>query len=126
MRAEHRHHDHHHHEQSHDHHSAAHRPHAEPVVLEIGGELGALIVYTDPDLLHTEVEISPAADDTSRSHKDVLERVVDGRSLYTAVFDRMPGGEYTLWHEGEPLARGVRVPAGAIAELDRTGARRAA
>jgi hypothetical protein len=129
MRAEHRHHDHDHHDHSHggdDHHHAAHRPHAEPVVLEIGAELGALIVYTDPDLLHTEVEISPAADDTSRSHKDVLERVVDGCSLYTAVFDRMPGGEYTLWHEGAALSRGVRVPAGAIAELDWTSARRAA
>ena len=104
------HHDHHHH--------ANHRPHDEQVVLELGGDLGALIVYTDPVLLHEEIEISPEGDDARRSHKDVLERVVGGRSLYAAVFDRLPEGAYTLWHRGRPLTRGAAVPAGAVAEFD--------
>jgi hypothetical protein len=108
----------HDHAHPHDHHAEAHRPHDEPVVLEIGGELGALIVYTDPSLLHQEIEISPSGDDDRRSHKDVLERVVGGRSFYTAVFDRIPDGEYTLWHDDTPRTRGTRVAAGAIAELD--------
>jgi hypothetical protein len=114
-----------HHNHGHD-HSEAHRPHTEPVVLEIGGEIGALVVYTDGALLHDEIEISPIHENERRSHKDVLERVVGSRSVYAAVFDRLPGGEYTLWHEGTPLARGVRVPAGAIAELDWRQERRAA
>ena len=80
-------------------HTEAHRPHDEPVVLEIGEELGALVVYTDPSLLHREIEISASGDDAARSHKDVLERIVGGRSLYAAVFDKLPGGSYTLWHE---------------------------
>jgi hypothetical protein len=101
-----------------DPHTAAHRPHDEPVVLEIGEELGALIVYTDPSLLHTEIEISPAGEDGSRSHKDVLERVAGGRSFYAAVFDRLPDGAYTLWYGGEPRARGAAIAGGAIAELD--------
>ncbi|HXJ68409.1 MAG TPA: hypothetical protein VNM39_05850, partial [Verrucomicrobiae bacterium] len=71
-------HDHRHdHDHSHQHdHSAAHRPHEEAVVLELGEELGALVVYTDRALLHQEIEISPEGDDDGRSHKDVLERVV--------------------------------------------------
>jgi len=94
-----------------------HRPHTEHVVLEIGGELGALIVYTDPALLHEEIEISPAGDDDRRSHKDVLERRTGVRSHHVAVFDRLERGTYTLWHHGEPLARGVAVAAGQVAEL---------
>ena len=106
------------HAQPHDHHAAAHRPHPEPVVLELGGDLGALVVYTDPRLLHTEIEISPVGDDTDRSHKDVLERVLPGRSLYAAVFDRVHAGTYTLWHDGFARSRGVEVHGGHVAELD--------
>ena len=115
------HHDHPHdhgHPHVHDHHAEAHRPHDEAVVLELGEELGALIVYTDPALLHTEIEISPAGADGERSHKDVLERVVAGRSLYAAVFDSVPRGTYTLWHDGEPVTRGAAVAGGEVAELD--------
>ena len=92
MRAEH----HHHHE---------HRPRTEPVVLEIGGELGALVVYTDRALLHDEIEISPAVDDDRRSHKDVLERFAGDRRLHAAVFDRLERGESTLWYRGSERAR---------------------
>jgi hypothetical protein len=95
-----------------------HHLHTEPVVLEIGGELGALVVYTDAVLLHEEIEISPAADDERRSHKDVLERLVDGRSVHAAVFDRLERGAYTLWHRDEERARGVAIGGGEVAELD--------
>jgi hypothetical protein len=112
-------HDRHHHDHPHPHdHLAAHRPHEEAVVLELGEELGALIVYTDPALLHTEIEISPAGADGDRSHKDVLERVVAGRSLYAAVFDNVPRGTYTLWHDGAAITREAAVAGGEIAELD--------
>jgi hypothetical protein len=117
----------HHHDHDHDHphghdHTAAHHPHTEAVVLELGEELGALVVYTDRALLHREIEISPEGDDAARSHKDVLERVVAGRSLYAAVFDSVVSGTYTLWHENVPMTRGATVVGGAIAELDWTTA----
>jgi len=95
-----------------------HRVHTENVVLEIGEELGALVIYTDPGLLHEEIEISPVADDTRRSHKDVLERRVDGHPLYAAVFDRLESGAYTLWHRDEALERGVSIAGGVVAEVD--------
>jgi hypothetical protein len=94
------------------------RPHPEFVVLEIGGNLGALIVHTDPDLHGVEVEISPALDDTRRSHKEVLERRIAGRPAYTAVFDGLNCGRYTLWVHGRALARGVVVTAEKVTELD--------
>ena len=95
-----------------------HRPHTENVVLELGDELGALVVYTDASLLHEEIEISPVGDDARRSHKDVLERRVNGSSIHAAVFDRLERGVYALWHRGEVLARGVSVFGGEVAELD--------
>jgi hypothetical protein len=100
-----------------DHHAAAHRPHEEHVVLEIGEELGALVVYTGPSLLHAEIEISPTGEDGNRSHKDVLERVVAGRSLYAAVFDKLPAGSYTLWHDDVARTRGATIAGGEIAEV---------
>ena len=94
------------------------RPHPEHVVLDIGGELGALIVHTDAAMLGAEVEISPTGEDGPRSHKDVLQREINGRPAYTAVFDKVSEGSYTLWVNDEPRARDVAVTAGAIAELD--------
>ncbi|MGA2007823.1 MAG: phospholipase [Solirubrobacteraceae bacterium] len=97
------------------------RPHPEYVVLDIGEHYGALIVYTDPDRHGTEVEISPQGEDDNRSHKDVLERGEGGRVAFTAVFDRLPEGTYTLWTDGVARARGVAIAGGAVAELDWTG-----
>jgi hypothetical protein len=99
-------------------HTYADRKHPEFVVLDIGGDVGALIVHTDGDMHGVEVEISPAADDLDRSHKEVLERSMNGRPAFTAVFDGLREGTYTLWTRGEPRARGVAVTGGAIAQLD--------
>jgi hypothetical protein len=98
--------------------SHAARSHPEHVVLDIGGELGALIVHTDAALLGTEVEISPTGEDELRSHKDVLQREINGRPAYTAVFDKVSAGSYTLWVNNQARARDVAVIAGAVAELD--------
>ena len=65
-----------------------------------------------------EIEISPAEDDERRSHKEVLERDAGGEPAYTAVFDQLPAGTYTLWSEGVARVRGVAVAGGQIAELN--------
>lgn len=107
----------HHHEQ----YSA--RKHPEFVVLDIGEDVGALIIHADPQLHGTEIEISPAADDARRSHKEVLERRTAEGPAFTAVFDGLPTGEHTLWVHGEARARGVKIDGGTVAELDWRAAR---
>ena len=98
------------------------RPHPEHVVLELGGDVGALIVYADPERHGSEIEISRQDDDSRRSHKDVLERSLDGRPTYAAVFDLLDQGAYTLWVDDTPRSRDVQVAGGLITELDwRTG-----
>jgi hypothetical protein len=115
------------HAQAHRHHAHpvekySGRPHPEFVVLDIGEDVGSLIVYTDSAMHGAEVEISPTGDDAHRSHKEVLERDCAGHPAFTAVFDALAAGSYTLWRDGEPRARGVRVQGGRVACLDWRGA----
>jgi hypothetical protein len=97
-------------------HSA--RRHPEAVILDIGQDLGALIVHTPADMHGVEVEISATGHDDRRSHKDVLEREIDGRPAYTAVFDKVRQGSYTLWVDDVACAREVFIAGGTVAELD--------
>jgi len=102
----------------HHHHHDAHEVRAQPVVLDLGEGVGALIVHTDPELLGVEVEISPSHDDGDRQHKEVLQRSMGPVTASVLVYDNLPEGDYTLWVDGEPWARGVHVDGGRVAELD--------
>lgn len=122
----------HNHAQDHGHDHQVHpaaeqysaRPHPEYVVLEIGEDIGALIVHANPAMHGVEIEISSAGADERREHKEVLERRAGGAPAFTAVFDGLPAGRYTLWVDGAARARDVTVEAGAIAQLDWRGAER--
>jgi hypothetical protein len=93
------------------------RRHPEAVVLDLGEDIGALIVHTDAGMLGVELEISATGQDDRRSHKDVLEREINGRPAYTAVFDKIREGTYTLWIDDVACERAVAVTGGTIAEL---------
>ena len=107
-----------------DDHGHSHRHHdplevrAHHVILDLGDGIGALIVQTDRSLIGLEVEMSPAADDSARQHKEVLDRTMGAIVVPTLVYDNLPEGDYTLWIDDVPVARGVHVASGAIAELD--------
>ncbi len=103
-------------ERGHEDYSA--RPHPETVVLDIGGDLGALILHTPSDLHGTEIEISPEGQDSNRSHKEVLERRLGERPAFTAVFDRLAAGRYRLWIDDTPRMGEVEIRRGEITELD--------
>lgn len=91
--------------------------HTQPVVLDIGGEIGALIVHANPALRGREIEISPKANAAKRTHTDVLEREFGGRRVWVAVFPELPEGEYSLWRDvmtDEP----VTIAGGGITEVN--------
>ena len=100
------------------HHHAAAGVRSQPVVLDLGDGVGALVVHTGPELLGVEIEISPSGKDGEREHKQVLQRSAGAAVATVLVFDNLQEGEYTLWHEGVAKARGVRVSSGAVTELD--------
>jgi hypothetical protein len=94
------------------------RIHSEPVVLEIGGEQGALILYTGATLHGKEIEVSPETSPAQRTHTAVLERHVNGRVLFAAVFPALPAGSYTIWGlDGRPVAEAT-VSGGCVTEME--------
>jgi hypothetical protein len=94
------------------------RPHPEPVVLDIGGDKGALIVYAEAELLDTPVELSPADSDDKKFHQHILERPMPNETSYAAVFDKVTEGSYTVWLHGKPRIRDFQITGGMVAEVD--------
>jgi hypothetical protein len=89
------------------------------VVLDIGPHAGALVLYTDADLLGAEVEIRPDGVTWQGVHTAVRERHVGPKVLYAGVFGSLPGGSYELrLKDGGPgsVAMQVEVVAGSVTE----------
>ena len=73
------------------------RVHTESVVLDIGQDVGALIIYTKAELRGKEIEVSPLGSAGKRVHVEVLERRVNGRPVFAAVFPQLREGSYEIW-----------------------------
>jgi hypothetical protein len=93
------------------------RPHPEPVVLDIGGDVGALILYTRPELHGHEIEVSRTGQ-RRRVHSAVLQRAIAGRAVFAAVYPELEIGSYTLWSDLTTPAGEVTIPGGCVAVVD--------
>src|SRR5690348_12825641 len=89
--------------------------HTQKAVLDIGGDIGALVIYTGQEMPGQEIEVSPRGDLTQKIHTAVLEREVDGRSLFAALFLELPEGEYITL--STPPSE-ITITGGEVAELD--------
>ena len=68
------------------------------VVLDLGADVGALILYTPPGLDGREIEISRDADPAARrTHSQVRARHLAAVTRYAAVYPGLPAGPYTIW-----------------------------
>ncbi|MGS2614360.1 phospholipase [Micromonospora sp. LZ34] len=85
------------------------------VVLDLGGDTGALIIYTGRDLHGREIEISRA--DAPRTHSAVRERRVRDGTFHSAVYPDLPLGLYTVWWDDRTPAGAVTVSGGSVAEF---------
>jgi hypothetical protein len=97
---------------------APERVHLEDVVLDIGEGVGALVLYTGPELAEREIEVSPIGEDGSRTHTAVHERRVTGRAVFAGVFPELPAGDYRFWtDEPQPVER-FTIRSGVVTEVD--------
>ena len=89
---------------SHSHHPAEYwtRRHTESVVLDIGDDVGALVLYTSAALHGREIEVNPLGSDARRVHSAVLERSVNGRLMYAAVYPELKAGDYEVCCDSRP------------------------
>ena len=92
------------------------RPHPEnphagqgPVVLDIGGDVGALVVGMPETMADVEIEIRPVGPSqralAHRSHVGVVGRPVGGRTMWSAVFPELREGRYELYERVDGRVR---------------------
>ena len=66
----------------------------ENAVLDIGEDIGALVIYTAQEMLGKEIEVSPKSNQALRIHTAVLERKVNGHTFFAALFLELLEGDY--------------------------------
>ncbi len=102
------------------------------VLLDIGGDVGALVVTMPGAMVDTEVEIRPVGVAHSHPHGDhhhghhhgdgdhhehlahvaVVERPVAGGTVPSLVFGELTAGRYDLFEKGRPDAVALTVDVG--------------
>jgi hypothetical protein len=91
------------------------RVHTENAVLDIGEDIGALVIYTRQEMLGKEIEVSSKGNDAQKTHTAVLERRVNGRTMFAALFLALPEGDYRTM--STPSSE-IAIFGGQVAELD--------
>ena len=87
------------------------------VVLDIGGDVGALVLYTGAEDDAAEIDISPGTDPAApRSHNQVHPRRAPSGTVYSAVYPALAAGEYTLWRDTHTPEATITIRGGQITE----------
>ena len=94
------------------------RVHSETVVLDIGQDIGALVIYTDAGLRGREIEVSPRGSDAKRVHVEVLERRINDQPVFAAVFPGLSAGDYEIWEKAQHPSGTVTIVGGEVATVD--------
>jgi hypothetical protein len=85
------------------------------VVLDLGADVGALILYTPAELDSAEIEISrddePGA---HRTHSEVRQRPMTNATVYAAVYPSLTAGRYTIWRDEHHAVATVIISGGQV------------
>src|SRR5262249_42287992 len=89
------------------------------VVIDVGGDVGALVLYVPANQLGREIEVSRTGSGEQRTHAAVRERRVATGSRYCVVYATLAAGEYTVWSGDDDTPTGtVTVVGGRVTEVD--------
>ncbi len=88
------------------------------VVLDIGGDVGAVIVYLGDQPVGAELDIAPVGEPARRFHTGVHDRDVDGVVTRVAVFPEVRTGRYELLDEHDRPFAVVHATGGAVHTAD--------
>jgi hypothetical protein len=88
-------------------------------VLNLGQDVGALVLSTPPEMNGSEIEISlDSSPQARRTHSQVRARQAAGQTSYAAVYPELASGTYTIWRDHDTAAGTVAVAGGAVARFD--------
>jgi hypothetical protein len=105
--------DHHHHHHHHHHHAGA-----GPAVLDIGGDVGALVATMPRGTAGTELFLRPDHDRTTTVHTGVWDRHDAGTDVTAAVFPELRAGTYHVLDEHDAVVQSVEISGGAVTTID--------
>src|SRR5579872_2980760 len=92
------------------------RVYTEQVVLNIGEDIGALIIYTREEWRGKEIQVSLKGNPSAKLvHTAVWERRFNGRTMFAGVYPALPQGNYIIWTHP---SREVTIAGGSVAEVD--------
>jgi hypothetical protein len=88
------------------------------LVLDIGGDVGALIIYADEACLGSEIDLTPVgARQSHLIHTMVRRRRATNRDIIAGLFPELREGRYTVWGlDGGPIGE-VTIVGGQISEF---------
>jgi hypothetical protein len=98
-------------------HEAGVPPAGGPVMVDIGDDVGALIVATDPAWLGRELHVRRLGD-SHTTHTGVWERRLGEQLAVVAVFPQLVEGRYDLLDAGGEPMLALTITGGRITELD--------
>ena len=84
------------------------------VLLDLGAQTGALVLYTPEDLAGAEIEISPDTPGAVRTHAAVRARPGPRGTRYAAVYEGLAAGGYIIWRDRNPPAGQVTITGGQV------------
>ena len=93
-------------------------PRGGPVVFDIGGDVGALVIYVDAELVGTEIPIEWTVDPDKDVHTGVWPRRVGIESVVVAVYPELTEGRYVIPSIAGHPPREVVIEGGRVAEVD--------
>lgn len=91
---------------------------AEALVLDIGDDIGALVLYATEECLGKEIDLSPVGHPRSHHvHTMIRRRRGVGQEFIAGVYPQLHEGEYTVWSiDAGPLGE-VTITGGAVTEF---------
>lgn len=89
------------------------------VVLDLGNDVGALVLETSSALLGQEIEISPvgAVMAPGRTHSLVRERSTAAGTSYAAVYPGLVAGRYLIWRHTDTPVGEVTIDGGRVSRF---------
>ena len=92
------------------------------LVLDIGCDTGALIVYAGEAWVGAELDVTRSGEPRSHHCHLMIRRLrVAGRDVFAGVLPSLDTGAYTVWDPGGAELAAVRVEGGRIGEVAAAG-----
>jgi hypothetical protein len=86
------------------------------LVLDIGGEIGALVLYTAEDVLGAEIEVSPVVDGAHRTHTLIRRRRIGDHELFAGVYPELREGTWRIFGLDGDVIGTVAIRGGHVTE----------